>query len=262
MAVKTRGWHGLTLVVGAAALLSTTAAWCSAAEDEVRLPARVRRIVLHTLGSPTYDRPDRRFVFRDPPATFRLWNPTFGAHWIVWMDGTIWPRHAAPGEPASFLPPAGDAGGAEWRRLVARQATPVYSHVYMRNSRSIGIEVAHSGRSDDPFPRVQIESLAWLLRMLLAASDDRLTEASIVGHKDVDPRPAYASSSCTRPRCPVYVDDKGRPFRWRVDPPESLFRALAAKGLDIPRPLDGDADLRRAETLAPDTIPATARWAP
>jgi hypothetical protein len=44
-----------------------------------------------------------------------------------------------------------------------------------------------------------------------------------------------------------------------VDPPESLFRALAGEGLVIPRPKDGDADLRRAATIAPGERPPVAR---
>ena len=242
--------------------LLCAAGTASAAEDGAALPARLRRIVLHTLGSPTYDRPDRRFVFRDPLATHLLWKPSFGAHWIVWVDGTIWPRHVERGEDDFFSPPADGAYGPEWQKFLTRQATPVYSHVYMRNSRSLGIEVAHSGRSTEAFPPVQIRSVAWLLRTLLAASRGRLTESSVVGHKDVDPRPAYVSPSCARPRCGVFVDKHGRPFRWRVDPPESLFRALAAEGLDIPRPLDGDDDLRRAEAMPPDVVPADAPWLP
>ena len=107
-----------------------------------------------------------------------------------------------------------------------------------------------------------MESLAWLLKTLIAASGGRLGEASIVGHKDLDPRPAFVSPSCIRPRCAVFVDKEGRPFRWRVDPPESLFRALADQGLAVPRPADGDADLRRAEALAPGVTPPTARWSP
>jgi N-acetylmuramoyl-L-alanine amidase-like protein len=230
--------------------------------DRVLFPKRVRRIVLHVLGSPTYDRPDRRFIFYDPPATHRLWKRRFGAHWIVWVDGTIWPRHARPAEEPSFAPPADGSTSREWQDLLSRQAAPVYGHVYMKNTASLGIEVAHSGRSADPFPPAQIASLAWLLRTLLAASGGRLTESSIVGHKDVDLRPAFVAPSCDGPRCLVFVDGQGRPLRWRVDPPESLFRSLAGLGLPIPRPADGDADLLRAEVLAPGVIPATARWSP
>ena len=47
------------------------------------LPARVNQVVLHVLGGPSYARPDRRFVFFPPLATQALWNPRFGAHWIV-----------------------------------------------------------------------------------------------------------------------------------------------------------------------------------
>jgi N-acetylmuramoyl-L-alanine amidase len=232
------------------------------AAEQAPLPARVKRIVLHTLGSPTYDRPDRRFRFRDPAETFLLWKPTFGAHWIVWVDGSIWPRHVAPGAPRSFFPPADGGTGPEWQQLLSRQAAPVYSHVFMRNSTSVGIEVAHSGRSAEAFPPAQMDSLAWLLRTLLAASEGRLTEASIVGHKDLDQRPAFVTPACASPRCEVFVDERGRPFRWRVDPPESLFRALAERGLEIPSPEDGDADLLRAEVIPAEVKPTAARWSP
>jgi hypothetical protein len=258
-------WTHKTVGIGVCLLVCGSIVHASAAPaagGEARFPKRVRRIVLHVLGSPTYDRPDRRFVFRDPPATHLLWKPSFGAHWIVWVDGTIWPRHVATGEPKSFSPPADGGSGQEWQQLLSRQATPVYSHVYMRNTSSIGIEVAHSGRSADSFPPAQVASLAWLLRALLAASGGRLTEASIVGHKDLDLRPAFVSPSCDGPRCMVFVDGQGRPLRWRVDPPESLFRALAAEDVAAPRPADGDADLLRAETLAPGATPAARPWAP
>jgi hypothetical protein len=233
------------------------------AAEQAPLPARVKRIVIHALGSPTYDRPDRRFRFHDPPGTFLLWKPSFGAHWIVWVDGSIWPRHVAPGAPRSFSPPADGGSGPEWQRLLSRQAAPVYSHVYMRNSTTVGIEVAHSGRSADAFPQAQVDALAWLLRTLLAASGGRLTTPDIVGHKDLDQRPAFVDpATCTRPGCKVFVDEDGRPFRWRVDPPESLFYALAERGLEIPRPDDGDADLLRAEETPAGVVPAAARWSP
>jgi len=103
---------------------------------------------------------------------------------------------------------------------------------------------------------------AWLLRTLLAASAGRLTEAAIVGHKDLDQRPAFVLPACSSRGCEVFVDERGRPFRWRVDPPESLFRALAERDLRIPRPDDGDADLLRAETIPDGVKPATARWLP
>ena len=57
------------------------------------LPARVKRIVLHTLGGPFYRDPARRWVFYSPAETFALWRrPGFGAHWIVWTDGSLWPQ--------------------------------------------------------------------------------------------------------------------------------------------------------------------------
>jgi hypothetical protein len=130
--------------------------------------------------------------------------------------------------------------------------------VYGANSRTLGIELSHSGRSTDPFPDLQVRSLARLLRMLLAMSGGRLTAADIVGHKDMDRRPAYVLPSCERPGCPVFVDEAGRPFRRRVDPPEALFVRLKEEGLDVPRPPDGDAALRRAEAIPPGTRPRVA----
>src|SRR5205814_10343541 len=122
------------------------------------------------------------------------------------------------------------------QRLLAEESEPAYEHVYEGNSHSVGIELAHSGRHDDPFRDPQVDTLAWLLRTLLDMSEGRLHPSDIVGHKDLDPRPAYLSERCARPGCPVYVDAAGRPYRRRVDPPESLFARLAARGLRIPRP--------------------------
>ncbi|HVD76983.1 MAG TPA: hypothetical protein VNH43_05205, partial [Vicinamibacteria bacterium] len=58
--------------------------------------------------------------------------------------------------------------------------------------------------------------------------------------------------------CPYFVDGQGRALRRRVDPPESLFAALAREGIAVPRPKDGDADLRRAETIAAGERPPVA----
>jgi hypothetical protein len=224
-------------------------------EAPPRLAPRVQRIVIHVLGGPAYDRPERRFRFFDPPQTQARWKPRFGAHWIVWTDGALWPRHSAPGGPRSWTPdPSRPADSAD-RRRVAAEAAPVYAHVYNANSDSVGVELAHSGRAGDPFPAAQVRSLAWLLRTLLDLSGGRLTVADIYGHKDLDRRPAYSNASCERPGCPYFVDGGGRALRRRVDPPESLFAALAREGLAIPRPKDGDADLRRAETIAPGERP-------
>jgi hypothetical protein len=232
-----------------------------AAAAGVALPARIQRIVLHTPGGPFYGRPEMRFVFLSPAGTLALWHkPTFGAHWIVWTDGSLWPRHPGTGEPSSYQPPLGRAAGEDSYRRLAGEAAPVYAHVQGANHDTVGIEVAHSGRSQDPFPRPQVLSLVWLLRTLLEMSGGRLTEASIVGHKDLDRQPAYVSGDCEASGCPVYVDGEGEPFRRRVDPPEGLFRALAKEGLKVPRlAREGDAELLRAEVIPAGTRPRIAR---
>src|SRR5688500_7744070 len=145
----------------AAVVLLAGGAALPAAADTGVLPRRVHRIVVHVLGNPGYETPERRWVFLTPPETRGLWRPRFGAHWIVWTDGSIWPRHAPRSGEDSFRP-AGRAGPALEHRL-AREAAPVYSQLHQGNSHSIGIELAHSGRADDPFPEVQVRSLAWLL---------------------------------------------------------------------------------------------------
>jgi len=225
------------------------------------LPARVQRIVLHTLGGPFYRDPARRWTFLPPRETFALWRrPRFGAHWIVWTDGSLWPRHPREGEPASVRPPVDAPAGAVWRTRLAREASPVYVHASGANADTLGIEVAHSGRSDDPFPDAQARSVAWLLRALLDMSGGRLRTGAVVGHKDLDDRPAYADESCDHDGCAYYADDTGRPFRRRVDPPEGLFAALRRVGLVIPRPVaEGDDELRRAEAVPRDRVPAMHR---
>lgn len=222
------------------------------------LPARVRRIVLHVLGHPSYREPERRFLFFAPDRTQAHWKPRFGAHWIVWTDGSIWPRHTPPTDLPFWLPPPDRGADAALQQRIAREAAPIYSHLHDGNSNSLGIEVAHSGRREDPFPPEQIRSLAWLLRTLLAMSRGRLPPASIVGHKDLDRRPAYTTSRCQRPGCPVFVDPEGRAYRRRVDPPEALFTCLERAGLDIPRSPDADAELVRAESLPPGQRPGVA----
>jgi hypothetical protein len=229
-------------------VLAVAAAVGADPEPKPELPLRVRRIVLHVPGGPSYHTPARRFVFFTPQRTQALWSPSFGAHWIVWTDGSLWPRRPPAAEAPSWMPPEGQ-DAASWRRLAA-EAAPVYSHVHGANSASIGIEVAHSGRRADPFPDRQLDSVAWLLRSLLEMSGGRLRASDVVGHKDLDPRPAFVYRRCQRSGCPVYVDDDGKPFRRRVDPPEHLFDGLAARGLRIPRPdAEGDFDLIRAEGL-------------
>jgi hypothetical protein len=228
-------------------LLAALAAGPVARGDE--LPRRVRRIVLHVPGNPAYDSPERRWVFLTPRATHRLWRPRFGAHWIVWTDGSIWSRHPRPGEEAAFRPPTGRADQALRKRL-ARDAAPTYAHLHLGNSRSIGIEVAHSGRAAEPFPDVQARSVAWLLRTLLEMSGERLKAPDVYGHKDLDRRPAYVSPRCARPGCPVFTDANGHAYRRRVDPPEGLFGALAREGLVLPRTgREDDRELQRAEAL-------------
>jgi len=245
-------------VAAAAAVLSLASAPGPGAVETPRLPLRVERIVLHVLGGPAYDRPERRFRFFDPPSTQARWKPRFGAHWIVWTDGSLWPRHPQPGGPRSWTPDTTRPAEGEDRRRIVAAAAPVYAHLHNGNSDSVGIELAHSGRAEDPFAAAQVRSLAWLLRSVLDLSGRRLTVADVYGHKDLDHRPAYVHPSCERPGCAYFVDGDGRPLRRRVDPPESLFAALAREGLAVPRPKDGDADLRRAELLAPGRRPAVA----
>jgi hypothetical protein len=223
------------------------------------LPPRIRQIVIHVPGGPSFRDPARRFRFFTPEETQALWKPRFGAHWIVWTDGSLWPRHHAAGEPASRRPPVDGPADDEWRRRLAAEAAPVYGHLHNGNSHTVGVEVSHSGRSGDPFPEAQVKSLAWLLRTLLDMSGGRLKVAQVHGHKDLDRRPAYLKETCARPGCPVYVDEGGRPFRRRVDPPEGVFEALRREGLDIPRPPGGDAELLRTESIPEGTRPAVAR---
>jgi hypothetical protein len=242
-----------------AALLTLAAARPLPAADAAPvpvLPARIRRIVLHTLGGPFYGQPDRRWSFLTPSETLGIWKrPTFGAHWIVWTDGSIWPRHPAPAEAASFVAPAGPLLPAFARRLV-REAAPVYSQVEGRNGSTVGIEVSHSGRSTDPFPAAQVRAVAWLVSSLLELSHGRLGVGNVVGHKDLDSRPAFVGDRCRKGSCLAYVDDAGRPFRRRVDPPEGLFEALSHEGLEIPRrDSEGDAELHRAESIPAHTVP-------
>ena len=225
------------------------------------LPARIKRIVLHTLGGPFYRDPARRWVFYPPRETMALWRkPGFGAHWIVWTDGSVWPRHPRGGEAPSFLPPVERVAGDAWRARLAREAAPVYAHVVGENSESVGIEVAHSGRRGDAFPDAQMRSVAWLVRTLIDMSGGRLTAADVVGHKDLDDRPAFVDEGCHGSGCAFYVDDEGRPYRRRVDPPEGLFAALAGLGIDIPRAeSEGDRQIERAERIPRERIPRVFR---
>lgn len=230
----------------------------AAAEDDA-LPPRVDRIVLHVLGGPSYHESERRFVFYEPQRTQQLWKSTFGAHWIVWTDGSLWPRHVPAGSARSWTPDVARTADAETRRRLAREAKPVYSHLYRGNSDSVGIEIAHSGRRDQVFPEAQARAAAWLVRTLLEMSGGRLDATSVFGHKDLDRRPAYVQGRCERPGCLVFVDGDGRPYRRRVDPPEALFETLAREGLVIPRPTGADAELIRVEGLGPTARPAMSR---
>lgn len=242
-----RGWlAGLALLAGVAG--------AQPAED--MLPARVTRIVLHVLGGPSYEEPGMRFRFRTPDETMRRWHYRhFGTQWILWTDGTLWPRHPLPGQPAFRTPPVDKPLDATWRSLLAREAAPAYGHVVGYNEESIGIELAHSGRSDDPFSDAQVRSLAWLLRALFDMSGGRLGGSSVWGHKDLDQRPAY--TVCERVGCPMFVDPNGLPYKRRVDPPESIFQQLAAVGLTIQRPAGNlDFDLLRSEAIPAGQQPA------
>ena len=244
----------------AALLLAGAAGLEAQSPGPALLPARVKRIVLHTLGGPFYRDPARRWVFEDPARTYARWrHARFGAHWIVWTDGSLWPRHPRPGEPASAEPPPGPAD-AVWHARLARDAAPVYFHAYGANADSVGIEVAHSGRRTDPLPEPQGRSLAWLVAALLEMSGGRLTTADVVGHKDLDRRPAWVNEGCRRAGCAFYADGAGRPYRRRVDPPEALFATLRRHGLAVPREgNEGDRELSRAEALPPDRRPAEGR---
>jgi hypothetical protein len=242
---------------------AAAALWLTATSSPqpAALPARVRRLVVHALGGPSYRDPSRRFTFFTPPETHALWRPAFGAHWIVWTDGTLWPRHPARGEAKFWQPTVERPASAEETRRLAREGAPVYSHVYRANSHTLGIELAFSGRSRDGSTDAQARSLSWLLRTLLEMSAGRLGPADIVGHKDLDRRPAYVRPGCERPGCLVFADPDGRPYRRRVDPPESVFVRLARDGLVIPRPPDGDAELRRAEAMGAG-VPRTVWFTP
>lgn len=257
---KTEG-HDPRRSRAAAVLVGLSLLGPSGSDAADMLPARVRRIVLHTLGGPSYERPEKGFVFYDPLRTQQqIWRRrNFGTQWILWTDGTLWPRHPAAGEPAFWTLPVGAPADAAWRQRLARQAAPPYAHVRGANEDSVGIEVAHSGRSGDPFPPAQVRALAWLLETLTDMSGGRLRPGSIVGHKDLDPRPAYIRERCSRPGCAFYADADGRPYHRRVDPPEGLFAALQTEGIEVPRPPAADSNLLRAEAM---TTRAHARTAP
>ena len=177
------------------------------------------------------------------------------------LDGRLDLATASPARRGRLVPAHDWFRGWEWRRRLALQAAPVYSHLHHGNSNSIGIEIAHSGRADDPFPPAQTRALDWLLRTLLEMSHGRLATADVYGHKDLDRRPAYVEASCVEPGCPVYTDAEGRTYRRRVDPPEAIFGALAGEGLVISRRArEDDRELRRAEALG--ALPAPVQRLP
>lgn len=240
----------------AAALLAAVVPANSQRAPET-LPARVRRIVLHTLGSPSYDRPELRFAFFPPAQTQALWKRGFGAHWIVWTDGSLWPRRRSAGPPF-WRPESFERATAAERRRLAWEAAPAYSHLHNGNSNSLGIEVAHTGRRTDPFPEEQLAAAAWLVRTLMDMSGGRVGPRAVFGHKDLDRRPAYVRLRCARAGCPVFVDDEGRAYRRRVDPPEVLFAGLALHGVVVPRPRGGDDELTRAERVPAGRRPDVA----
>jgi hypothetical protein len=242
--------------MGGLAALTAAVSSVALTAPHAGLPPRIRSIVLHVLGNPSYASPERRWVFYTPEQTLGLWRRGFGAHWIVWTDGTVWPRRVPAGQPPSYLPPLGGAGLA-WQRRLAAEAAPVYSHLYRGNADSVGIEVSHSGRAGEPFPPAQVHSLAWLVRTLLEMSDGRLGVDDVWGHKDLDRRPAYVRARCGRPGCAAFVDAEGRAYRRRVDPPEGLFAALARARLVIPRAgREDDRELLRAERTLGKRQPA------
>lgn len=249
------------LAVAVASTLAGHGLLAAPARSDETLPRRILRIVLHTPGGPDYGRPERRFKFLTPTETFALWAGRFGAHWIVWTDGNLWPRHPKPGEPRSWSPDTTRPATSAQRRRISAEAARVYGHVIGHNSDSVGIEVAHSGRNDEPFPDAQMASLTWLLRTMFEMSGGRVGPAQVVGHKDLDSRPAYVDDTCDDATCAYYVDAEGAPYRRRVDPPESLFVALAQSRIVVPRPggADADHDLLRAQAMPPGSIPRIHR---
>lgn len=240
-------------------LVFSATALSTATPAAATLPPRVQRIVLHTLGGPFYRDPAWRFRFLSPAETLARWKPHFGAHWIVGTDGSLWPRHPRSGQAPSVAPPMGSLPDAAWGARLAREAAPVYAHVQGANEDSVGIEITHSGRSADAFPEEQVRTVAWLVRALLALSHGRLSAVSVVGHKDLDRRPAYEPDSCRR-GCPFYADEAGQAYRRRVDPPEGLFAALVGQGLVVPRAgREHDQELLRAEAIPRDRVPRLKR---
>ena len=102
--------------------------------------------------------------------------------------------------------------------------------------------------------------MAWLVSSLLELSRGRLSGRDIVGHKDLDPRPAFVGDRCRDGHCLAYVDGAGHPYRRRVDPPEGLFVALTRQGLEIPREKsEGDKELLRSESIPADAVPRTEK---
>ena len=204
------------------------------------LPPRVDRIVLHTLGGPFYGQPDMRWVFFSPAETLRRWSrPTFGAHWIVATDGAIWPRHTAAGDARrrSALP-VGSSGasgrGAARRRHRLPPRARGRSGLLPRGGRQLA-HGGHRARALGPARRPVPEGAGprpGLARVVAPPDVRRPPRArDVLGHKDLDRKPAYVGDRCRGAACAAYADPEGRPYRRRVDPPEALFQALAREGL-------------------------------
>ena len=194
------------------------------------LPQRVTRVVLHTPGGPDYGKPERRFRFLSPRQTQALWSSRFGAQWILWTDGSLWPRHPRDaGQPVlasrrvagrERRGPAthsgrGGSGLRPRRRLQRRQRRhrgrpfrPQRRAVPGRAGARAGVAAAHHVR--DVRAAVWVRNAGrWATRISMRA-----------------PR-TWTTAATTNP-CPYYVDESGEAYRRRVDPPESLFVALAA----------------------------------
>src|SRR5207249_1343690 len=107
-------------------------------------------------------RPERRFRCFEPPQTQARWKPRFGAHWIVWTDGSLWPRHVQAGAARSWTPAVDRPADEAEKRRVAAEAAPVYSHLHDGNSNSVGIELAHSGRATPEGQQVQLDRVEGL----------------------------------------------------------------------------------------------------
>jgi hypothetical protein len=122
--------------IGVAAVLLLAPGRARATGEPPRLAARIQRIVVHVLGGPSYDRPERRFRFFDPPQTQSRWKVRFGAHWIVWTDGSLWPRHSPPGRPRSWMPDTTRPADEADRRRIAAEAASVQRQLRLGGDRA------------------------------------------------------------------------------------------------------------------------------